>query len=202
MIFQIQLFRTQDIKYRRCVRRCDHRSNQKALQPRQAQRQMYEHAYKSGGQRHAQCGQKQCLCRHTLCFLHICPKTSVKDDKDQADRTDRLRHSIIIKYDPEDPIFPKQHSQSDKNQQGWHSQPGGHASHQDTDHDHNANKQDNLIQRSTPFVSQIRHAGSGFVLLLLLRTTKPVQFSLKNQTGSRQNQLCTMLNFRSDSELS
>ena len=56
MIFQIQLFRTQDIKHRRCVRRCDHRANQKALQPRQTQHQMYEHAYKAGGQRHAQCG--------------------------------------------------------------------------------------------------------------------------------------------------
>ena len=162
MIFQIQLFRTQDIKYRRCVRRCDHGSNQKALQPRQAQRQMYEHAYKSGGQRHAQCGQKQCLCRHTLCFLHICPKTSVKDDKDQADRTDRLRHSIIIKYDPEDPIFPKQHSQADKDQQGRHSQSGGYASHQDADHDHHTHKQNNLIQRSTPFVLQIRRAGFCF----------------------------------------
>ena len=162
MIFQIQLFRTQDIKYRRCVRRCDHRSNQKALQPRQAQRQMYEHAYKSGGQRHAQCGQKQCLCRHTLCFLHICPKTSVKDDKDQTDRTDRLRHSIIIKYDPEDPIFPKQHSQADKNQQGRHSQSGGYASHQDTDHDYHTHKQNNLIQRSTPFFPLEQQNPSGF----------------------------------------
>ena len=85
-------------------------------------------------------------------------ENTIKHNKDQADRTDRLRYSIIIKHNPKDPIFPKQHAKPDKDQKGWHSQPGGHASHQDTDHDHNANKQDNLIQRSTPFVSQIRHA--------------------------------------------
>ncbi len=114
-----------------------------------------------------------------------------------------LRHSIIIKDDPEDPIFPKQHAKPDKDQKGWHSQSGGYASHQDTDHDHHAHKQNNLIQRSTPFVPKSGTPGSGSVLLLLLRTTKPVRFFLKKARRVHGRiSSATMLNFRSDSELS